>query len=184
MTESAGTGDYTLDTGILTIKGIQWSNSGGSYSQPERVSPEEILRYRAFANALTSATPAAAYAIAGANLLMVYPTPSTADTITIYYVPRPATLSAGSDTPSEVPTEFHTAVEQYALWKLAAMSDDSSSGNGEQYRTAYEGKDGRSGMLARIRKHVYTKGGRPGRARLHPSRRYLRAYQHDNSVYP
>jgi hypothetical protein len=168
MTETDGSGDYTLDAAIMDVK--EWKFANASLSVvPERVSVEEILRRRAWTT--SSASPASAYALAGSNLLMVWPTPSADDTITVYYVPRPVLLTADSDTPSEIPEEFHPTVEQYALWKLGSMTDDSSSGNGETYRIQYEGRDGRGGEIARIRRHVVQKGGRLGRAQLHPSRR-------------
>lgn len=171
--ETSGDGDYTLDAAILKVVGWQFTSTAETF-QPERVTIEELLWRRSYP--VTSAYPASAYAVAGSNLLMVYPTPSAADTLTIYYVPRPATLSAGTDTPSEIPTEFHPAVELYALWKLGSMSDDQSSGQGERYRTQYEGSDGTGGMIARLRGHVNRKGGRRGRAQLNPARRLRRGY--------
>lgn len=176
MAETSGAGDYTLPTACLWVKAFQWSNTGGSYSMPARVSPEEILRLRAWAGTTGSALPASAYAVAGSTLLMVYPVPSAADTITVYYVPRPTAMSSGTHDPSNatyggIPSEFHPAVEMYALWRLASMTDDQSSGQGERYRIEYEGQDGKGGMIARIRGQVYRKGGRPGRAQLGPSRR-------------
>ncbi len=168
MTESDGSGDYTLDTAILDVK--SWSFAGTSLTVvPERVPSEEILRRRAWT--VDSSQPASIYALAGSNLLMVWPTPSSDDVITAYYVPRPVTLASDGDSPDEIPAEFHPAVEFYALWRLASYSDDQSSGQGERYRIQYEGQDGKTGMIARIRRHVVQKGGRLGRAQMHPSRR-------------
>lgn len=168
MSETDGSGDYTLDSAIMDVK--SWSFAGSSLTVvPERVAVDEILRRRAWD--LNGTNPSSCYALAGSNLLMVWPTPGDDDVITVYYVPRPVLLTADSDTPTEIPAEFHPAVEQYALWKLASMTDDSSSSNGETYRVQYEGRDGRGGMVARIKKHVTQKGGRLGRAQLHPSRR-------------
>lgn len=165
ITESAGTNDYTLATDILDVKSWQFNGSAIGWV-PERVSIEEILRLRTSTVTTQSSYPSMFYAIGGSNLLMVWPTPAGADTITAYVVPRPATLTADADTPSEVPTEFHPAVELYALWKMGSYSDDESSGQGERYRIAYEGQDGKAGMVARIRGHVFRKGGRAGKARL------------------
>lgn len=167
ITESAGTGDYELNAEILRVVGWDWTGVSATLI-PERVTVDELLWRRNVP--VDSSYPATAYAFTG-NLLMVYPIPAAADTITVYYVPRPATLSAGSDTPSEIPAEHHPAVELYALWKLGSMDDDQSSGQGERYRIQYEGQDGNGGMLARIRGQVNLKGGRHGRAQLNPSRR-------------
>lgn len=171
ITETSGTGDYQLNTDILRVVAWEWTNAVQTLL-PERVTVEELLWRRAFD--ATSSYPAQAYAVAGSNLLMVYPTPTGADTITVYYVARPTALSAGTDSPGDIPEEFHPAVELYALWKLASMSDDQSSGQGERYRIQYEGQDGTGGMLARIRGHVNRKGARRGRAQLNPSRRLRR----------
>lgn len=132
---SAGTKDYTLDTAILQILEAYITSSNQDYAL-ERITVEEILRLRRTTASNTS--PARYYALAGANLLMVWPTPSASDTITVYYVPRPATLSSGSDTPSEIPTEFHKLVEWYALAEAADYDDDGSSGVGAYYLQRYE----------------------------------------------
>lgn len=138
LTETSGQGDYTLDTAILQVKGWYWS-SGTDYRRPQRVSVDELLRLRVAAQATTTgSTPAAYYALAGSNLLMVYPTPSAADTITVYYVPRPVVLTTGANTPDEIPAEFHPAVEFYALWRLASYDDDQSSAQGQRYRDEYD----------------------------------------------
>jgi hypothetical protein len=173
MSETSGDADYTLDAAILRVVAWDWKSATSTSNTliPERVSVEELLWRRAYP--VDTSFPASAYAFAG-NTLMVYPTPSAADTITVYYVPRPTTLSTGSDSPDEIPAEHHIAVEMYALWRLASMNDDQSSGQGERYRLLYEGQDGDTGMLARIRRDVNRKGGRHGRAQLNPSRRLRR----------
>lgn len=186
MSETANTGDYTLPTGILSVRAFQWANAGGSSGVPERVSVDEILRLRSWADGSSSTLPATYYAVAGTNLLMVYPTPSSADTITVYYVPRPTAMSSASHDPSNatyggVPAEFHPAVEKYALWHLASMDDDQTSGQGERYRIEYEGDNGRGGLIARMRGQILRHGGRPGRAQFAPSRRRLGGR---NDVYP
>lgn len=136
MSLTAGTEDYTLDTSILRILDIFITSSSQDYSM-ERVSVDDILRFRRAA-AATSSAPVTYYAVAGSNLLMVYPTPASADTVTVYYVPRPATLSADDDTPSEIPSEFHKLVEWYALAEAADYDDDGSSGVGQLYLAKYE----------------------------------------------
>lgn len=180
MDETSGTGDYMLDTDILLVVALQWSTSTATYSMPERVSPEEILRLRASASSVSSAYPAAVYAVAGSNLLMVWPTPSSADTVTAVYVPRPTEMTADAHDPSNVtyggiPAEYHDAIEFHAMWRLGSYADDQSSAQGERYRQLYDNE------VKEIRKAVRAHGGRPGRAVLHPSRRRLPSR---NDVYP
>lgn len=180
MTETSGTGDYTLDTGILKVVGLSWSNSSTG-SIPEQVSIPEILALRIMSPASTS-WPASCYAVAGANLLMVWPTPSGADVITIYYVPRPTVMSSGANDPSVstyggVPSEYVKAVEYYACWQAGDYNNDQQSEGGERYRVLYEQ------MLARIRSETVRKGGRLGRAQVGALRPNARG-RNRNDLWP
>lgn len=134
MTLTSGEKNYTLPSQILVIIDLFTSSQGSDYHF-ERMTPQEILAMRRNAS---GSSPARYYATSGANLLMVYPTPTAADTLTGIYVPRPATLSAGADTPSEIPAEWHKLVSFYALWRMADADDDASSEMGERYRALYE----------------------------------------------
>ena len=69
---------------------------------------------------------------------MVYPTPASAGTITVYGVPRPATLSASGSSPDEIPLEYQKAVELFALGEAADYDDDETSAQGSRYREEYE----------------------------------------------
>jgi len=156
ITLTAGTSNYTLPTAILAILDI-YVTSGSSDYGLERASPSEILLRRRNS---TNDSPPRLYAIDGANMLMVYPTPSAADTLHVTYTPRPATLASGSDTPSEIPSEWHKLVTFYALSRAADFDDDASSQMGERYRGLFEQG------LAEMRRTLTVKGGR----RLAPAR--------------
>lgn len=132
---TAGTADYTLDTTILKIYDAYVTVSGIAYWL-EVVSVDEILAMRRTTTANVS--PAQFYAVGGSDLLMIYPTPASADTLNIYYVPRPAVLSASASSPDEIPAEFHKAVEFYALREAADATDDQSSQDGLAYQQLYE----------------------------------------------
>lgn len=131
-TLEAGVGDYDLDTDILRVLWISSSSTDDSNAECDPVGPTEILRRRL--NSDSQSSPAFLYAIDGANLLMLYPTPAGADTLTIYYVPRPATLAETTDTPGEIPSEFHRLVVKYALWAAADYDDDQTSAQGTRYK--------------------------------------------------
>jgi hypothetical protein len=164
-TLTANEGDYTLDTDILDIMDV-YATSGSQDYRMERISVPELLEMRRGASTMVG--PARYYATAGANLLMVYPTPTGADELTVYFVPRPVTLSAGSDTPSEIPAEYHPAVEMYALWRLGSMRDDQTSSQGSRYKEDYEA------LVSRARRTVALMGGDPPRGRVRrASRRKL-----------
>jgi hypothetical protein len=173
MALTAGSSDYTLPTAILDIQDLYDTSSDQDYPL-ERRPVEELLRYRLNSD---ESSPAKIYALNGANLLMVYPTPASADTLTVYYVPRPTALSTGSDDPSSatlggIPSEYHFGIELYAYWKAADYDDDQSSAQGTRYKEEYEQ------FIARMRRDLMQKGGRrlararPGRPkpyRFHPS---------------
>ncbi len=169
---SAGVGDYTLDTDILAIREMVVTSAGDDYNLTQ-VTPHEIRRWRRGLSGTGS--PVYRYAVEGANLLMVYPTPSSADVLTVYYVPRPATLTSGSDSPTEIPTEFHKAVEYYALAEAADWDDDSSSAQGQRYWDMYEREIGKA------KRSKLTRGGARLPTAFLARRRWVR---HREDVYP
>ena len=162
-----GKGDYTMDANILIVKDV-YVTSGSTNWIFDHVSPDAIIQYRTATT--VGGGPSRYYALNGSDILMLYPSPSAGDTLTFFYVPRPTPLSSASDDPSSaalggIPSEWHKAIEWYALWQGGDYMDDDSSQNGERYRTYYEG------WLKRIKKERSRKGGRrigaivPGRRR-------------------
>lgn len=157
MSLSAGAGDYTLDSTTLAIQDVSYTTASGTTGRLTRVTPDDILRFR-------TATPATGaqvgyYALSGHDLLMVYPTPSSADSLTIYYVPRPTALSATANDPSSetyggIPSEYHKAIELYALAQAAEYTDHQPSQFGARYQAMYESK------LLEIKRAMRHKGGR------------------------
>lgn len=178
MATQVGVGDYDLDTDILTILEMFLVSGGSTYSL-ERVTPNELIDMKRRTAAASG--PSLYYAVMGSNMLSIYPTPSSVDTITVYYVPRPSALSAGGDDPSTaakggIPLEYHSGIEYYALWQAGDYADDGSSENGLTYQMQYEK------VLQDIRKNQARKGG----SRLAPARvgmrRRRRMVAHDNSM--
>jgi hypothetical protein len=145
MTTTANVSDYTLSTDILRITYLKGSDG----RILERVSEEEIHDRRHG----TSTGTAMRYALGGANLLMLYPTPTTAEQLHVYYVPRPVTLSAAGDIPSEIPAEYHDVIVWGALARAADFDDDMGTGQGAGYMAQYE-----QGIL-RIKQYLSKKGG-------------------------
>jgi len=133
----AGVKDYELPTGIIAINKV--INASG---EPlERVSPEAIYDLRrASASAPSSVYR---YAVDGANLLMVWPTPAAADTLTLYHVPRPTALESGGDDPSQpdfggIPAEHHKAIEYWMLAEGADYDENRAKDQGDGYRKLFE----------------------------------------------
>lgn len=174
-----GDGDYDLSTSVLEFLELDITPAnGGIYPRPQRVGLAEILDRRRLAP-LTSIGPMV-YSWSGANLLSFYPTPTGADTATLYYVPRPATLgsSAGTaDDPSQtafggIPSEFHDAIEYYAFFRAASYDDSPSS---QQYFQLYGQR------MREIRRQIERMGGsKQQRMKISSARR--RGFPHSPGV--
>ena len=181
ITLTAGTGDYDLQSTnaeILAIEDIYTTSSGANFRM-RRLSTTDLIGLRLYQ---VNTAPVTMYAISGANLLLVYPTPLQADTLTIYYVPRPTALSATTDDPSSVtlggiPKEYHYGLELYMMWKAGDAFDDESSSSGESYRrmylgdpTAPPGTEQRDGFVGTMKKNIRKKGGKHLAGTLIPPR--------------
>lgn len=169
---------YDLPTEILAIKEV-FRDSDGEPLIP--VTPEEIIDFRRSTVASGEDTTRTRYAVLGMNMLVLWPTPTTAYTLDIWYVPRPTAMSTGTDDPStaalgKIPSEFHRALEFYVLAKAAEYTNDKPSGQGQSYWAQYEQFIHRTALPAQNRM-----GGRLPRARVgvRPQRN-----QSANDVYP
>lgn len=168
ITMTPNVGDYQLSSTILAIEDI-YLTSGGANFRVRRLATTDLINLRLFS--VTSA-PIQMYAVSGANLFMVYPTPLNADTFSIYYVPRPTALANTTDDPSStslggIPSEYHYGLELYMQWKAADAFDDTSSGTGETYRrlylgdpTAPPGTEQRWGFIGTMKRDLRAKGGK------------------------
>lgn len=166
MTTTAGERDYDLPTSILAIVEFLGPDTNAVDRPLLRLSPIEILRERA-QSSTTNQAYVTKYAVQGSNQLLLYPTPASTMTLTIYYVPKPTEMSGGSHDPSTatyggIPSEWHKAIEYYMLWQAGDYDDDSSSGQGERYRLLYEGSGGEGGYIKKIRESIKRKGSRRG----------------------
>lgn len=166
-TLTSGQGDYVMDSNILVVKDVFVTSSGQNYILTH-VSPDEIIQRRAATN--VAGGPVRFYALNGADVLMLWPSPSTGDSLTFYYVPRPTALANPTDDPSMaslggIPPEWHNVIEFFAFWQAGDYMDDDSSQQGERYRSYYEAG------IKQIKRERSRKGGRslgpitPGRRR-------------------
>lgn len=127
MALTAGQYSYELDTDILAMKDLWIDPSSGTSALLEPKNASDILYMRTLVS--SPAFPTMYYSLEGANMLLLHPAPSSsADTLHILYVPRPAAMSVTADTPSAtanggIPAEFHPALESYAKWKAAEHAD-------------------------------------------------------------
>jgi hypothetical protein len=172
-----GVDDYDLDTDILMATNASTTSAGSSWPV-EHIDPAEMITLRTSNTSVSS--PIQYYSVLGANRLMVYPTPSAAEVLTIYYVPRPTAMSVSSDQPANstygnIPTEYVKAIEFYVCAEAADDDDDSTSAQGQRYREMYEMILRRSRSLARQKFGPYN-----ARAMVNPNRRVGR--RKDNSI--
>src|SRR3990172_8813998 len=121
MDTTAGTWDYQLDTGILHVKDLWREDAAGAVFPAVHDSYLEILNLH-YATTAAADSNVIHYAVLGSNMLTLWPTPSAVYTIKLFYVPRPTAMSDGTHDPSNItygriPTEFHKAIEYYALWQ-------------------------------------------------------------------
>ena len=166
---TVGYGDYSWDDDILEILEVDKFASGGVDYTPARVTTQEILSLRS--NNSGTSTPYK-YSVAGANLLMLYPTPGSGDVVTIYYVPRPTVLT-GSDVPTDIPAQWHKALFLYAAAEAYNDREDSGHVQAQLHRAMYEA------MLKEIRKSILRMGG----SRLPRAKVGLGGFaSHDNSA--
>ena len=164
---TADEGDYDLDTAVLRLL---WVDNGER--ELEQVNVTDLRRLRL--NGASAMTAPMVYALDGSSRLRVYPTPTTAGTLNITYVPRPATLVNGDDVPTEIPAEFHRLVPLYMLWQGGDYDDDQSSAQGVRYKNDLD--EGIKEMRAQLSRK---KGRRLPRAAV--TRRRVRL-QHRNDV--
>lgn len=105
----AGTDEYALDTGIITTLNYAKSTNAPS-AKISVISAKEILERRY----LQSDGDVRYYAVLGGNILIVSPVPATADTLHLFVVPVPDTVSGSTDIHSTgLPTYAKRAVECY-----------------------------------------------------------------------
>lgn len=166
---------YDLSYLVMATKQI-WRD--GETNAMVRVTPDEIIEYRR-ANASTSDSTTLYWAMVAANQVWLHPTPTAAYDISIVYVPKPTELSFTTHDPSAstyggIPTEFHKAIE---LWALSNASDHEHEGrtqSGQKYLVEFEQ------YIGRIKAGLGRRGGAVPRARV--GRR--RARVTGNGTYP
>ena len=124
FTLTANDGTYPLssiagaDAGILRFLSIAVGASGERATLVDVVELDELLL---MSESNTTASVPTHCAFLGLDSVELYPAPSTALVLSGFYVPRPAELSADTDTPA-VPLEYHRAI-RYRATQLAMEWD-------------------------------------------------------------
>lgn len=137
MSVTADQADYTLDTDILAMQALWYAPADAQSALLVPLAPEVLVERRLFQTG--EETPPRYYALAGANTIMLWPSPTTSsEKIHILYVPRHTALAATADTPSatangNIPEEYHTTLEAYAKWKACEAEDHRPSQFGRTF---------------------------------------------------
>lgn len=139
MAVTSGQGDYTLDPTIISMKDLYYVPASGQGFMMIPVDETEISERR-----LLQGSPALLperYALAGSNVLMIWPTPtSSSDAIHGLYVAHAASaMSADAHSPDTavyggIPVEWHPVLLDYVLWQAAAVAKDELSQAGSLYQ--------------------------------------------------
>lgn len=139
LTLTASTSTYTLDSSLLRVKAMYVTPVGSTQSRPlEPISIEELLELNAGTGGSQPNTGGPnRYAFFGLRDVQFYPTPASADTVTVYYVKSPTALSADSDLPL-IPEPYATEIlVNGACYKAAVFLKDPDAG---LFQQAYEGE--------------------------------------------
>ena len=165
MTVTAGTGSYTFPSSVVRIKEMYVTPVGGTqYAPMQQTTLDYILRRRQASGGVAATSYMTHYALLGINDFEVYPTPSSADTVTIYYVALPTVLSGNTDVPI-LQEPFASKVLEYgALCEAADWKGDPSEG---EYRQLFQQ------WMMKLKTNLNRKqGGQPGQFRVFPGYAY------------
>ncbi len=153
MALSIGTSNYRIDPNILAMDEVTLPDTSGNPIRLDIIDSADLQYY--LANT-TASIVSPLYASIDGTLMRVAPAPTSAVTLTYFYVPKPTEMTADGTTGADandpstatyggIPTEFHDAIFTYMLWK-GAEYDDKGGGfyrghafaPGYAYQTVYE----------------------------------------------
>lgn len=135
MTLTVDQDTYTLPSAAVRIKQMRVTH-GGNFTRPlAPTSLEQILEWQSgsASGAVTGAV--SHYAVQGINEVVFWPTPSSADTVTVWYVMQPTALSGSSDV-TVLPEPYATrCLENGAAYELALFAKDPDA---QVYKAEFE----------------------------------------------
>lgn len=114
----ADTETVTLPSDVVEILGI--------YTSDWLLQPITEQEFAELTSVNTTIGPQVYIVDGSSTTLRLRPIPSESETgaLSVSYVQRPAALSADSDTPSEMPAEFHDLIAEEAISKIAMSEED------------------------------------------------------------
>lgn len=153
MAMTAATDTYTLPSGIERIVAMYVTPVGNYRSRPlEETSIGDLIEKKVGTTSTSdqSGQYVTHYAVLGIDQIVVWPTPQTTDTLTVWYVTLPTALSADADVPI-----IHEPYGSKLLFYGAAADAGSFKGDpqGQEYAALFEQ------WLGRYRTHLNRKKG-------------------------
>lgn len=120
LTHTSGSASVTLPAGVNMVLGIETPGGPLTAIEPSRFA-SYVTRYTG------SNAPAAPrnYIFLTPTSIKVWPTPaSSASDWTLYYVPVTTDMSSDSDTPSLIPTAWHTLIVERTVYWMALADEN------------------------------------------------------------
>lgn len=165
--------DYTLSsapfslTDFVSMRDVIYNQSGtGPNNTLRQLPPHEIykLRNQSYTGILF------AFAIEGVDKLMLSPSPTSGDTLTLVYNYRPAAMVADADTPTLLLEEDHDVLVAGAAWRVCRWKNPQL---GSELEVEYQA------LLGRAQARQNRKG---GAGDMKMQRAGYRRPPHDNST--
>ena len=152
MTLIASEPNYTLDAQVIRIKQMYVTPSGQGPSRPlQPTTIEQILEWSASNGATPSNQGSVThYALVGSRSILLYPTPSAADVVTMYYAKLPTALSAAADVPILQEPYVTECLVNGACFKAAVFLKDPDA---SLFKQLYDAS------VAKLRGHLRRKEG-------------------------
>lgn len=178
MPLTIGEDEYRMDTDMLAVfNQVPYSDD---YFNFDVVTLEDMNHLRATNSA--ASPPTRAIAIEG-DLLIVWPTPTQAETIKFFFLQKPAPMTNDAHDPSTstyggIPDQHHRAIEAYMLWQAAIYDEKRAPRSPDEALKNFD----RECALIRKRKRTMSGRGLAPAKVGYPGRR--RTYGRRNDVYP
>jgi len=117
---------------VLKLLDLRYIQSGATFAVPMELTTLQDVNDL---NAAGVQGYVHSYAWLSEDSIVIGPAPATGDQLTLYYVPAPTALSAGSDVPSAIPSAYQfRLLSYYGSWMCA---EGESAELAEQYHAKY-----------------------------------------------
>ncbi len=120
---TANTRSYTLKTDVATVVDM-FTSTGNPIEFVHRTTYENMYRESDSTDANPEVYTIEGGGSAGQPVLSVWPTPSANSTATLRYIKRVPDMALDTESPSQIPAEYHFAIVKGAIAKFREWEDD------------------------------------------------------------